>query len=92
MANSTALDRSKKVTISLPASLLEIIDNLAQERKESRSVIIAEMVRKIADEEFEAEMREGYLANAEFAKQLAEEDMEAGNENWPEWVDTSHKS
>ncbi len=85
MAVRAIQERSEKITISIPASLLATVDELARERKSSRSAIIAELVRKLAQEKLEEELREGYLANAEFAKELAEADLEAGNEVWSEW-------
>ena len=70
----------RKITISLPASILELVDQLAQEQASNRSAVIAGMVEKLAQERFETEMREGYIANHDLAQQMAEDNLAAGNE------------
>jgi metal-responsive CopG/Arc/MetJ family transcriptional regulator len=85
MANQGVLDKSVKITISLPASLLNIIDLLVQEQSSNRSAVIAEILSKIAQERFEAEMREGYLAMADLAKEVAEDYRSVGNETLIEY-------
>jgi metal-responsive CopG/Arc/MetJ family transcriptional regulator len=85
MANGTTKERAKKITISLPANLLKRIDALVEENQSNRSAVIADLVRKLDQERFEEEMREGYIANAELSKQIAEEWEPLVNKTWPEW-------
>jgi metal-responsive CopG/Arc/MetJ family transcriptional regulator len=85
MTTQTKMDRTEKITISIPASLLATIDELVKERKSNRSAVIAELVRKLEREKFEAEMRDAYLENAEEAQQIAEEWFPLEAEIWPEW-------
>jgi len=85
MLNLRETSQSSKITISLPVYLLDTVDVLVQEKHSNRSAVIAEILAQVARERFEAEMRAGYEANASFARQIAEEDLAAGNETWPEY-------
>ena len=85
MTTQTKIDRTEKITISIPASLLATIDELVKERKSNRSAVIAELVRKLEREKFEAEMRDAALENAEEGLQIAEEWFPYAAEIWPEW-------
>ena len=62
-----------KVTISLPASLLETADLLARERSTTRSGVIADLLEKEKEARIEALMAEGYREMAEENLRLAEE-------------------
>lgn len=84
MTNST-IDRAKKITISLPTSLLHLVDNIAQEQQSSRSAVIASVLEKLAQERFEEEMRLAYLENAEEAEEIAGDFSKIEHETWPEW-------
>ena len=85
MPDTTERGRAREVTISLPAFLLEMIDQLAKEQATSRSFIIAQEIQKLTQEGFETKMRDGYIAHYGVAQQMAEEDLVAGNEVWAEW-------
>ena len=74
MSTQVNLDRTEKITISIPASLLATVDELVKEHKSSRSnKMIVEILSKAAQERFEAEIREICLENAEEAQEIAEE-------------------
>lgn len=65
--------RTSKVTISLPTSLLRFADALAQERLTTRSRIVAELLKKEEEAKTQALMAEGYREMAEENQRLAEE-------------------
>ncbi len=64
--------RVSKVTISLPAPLLEFADRLARERATTRSGVIAGLLRKEEEAEIQALMAAGYQEMAEKNRRLAE--------------------
>ncbi len=84
-ATTDKADKTRKIIIRLPASLLELVDTLVQERQSNRSAIIAELLGKIKRERYEIMMREAYLANAEEAEEIAEEYIKLVGETWPVW-------
>jgi len=65
--------RVKKVTISIPPSLLKFADLLASEASTTRSGIIAQLLEKEEEARTEALMAEGYLEMAEENLREAEE-------------------
>jgi metal-responsive CopG/Arc/MetJ family transcriptional regulator len=71
---------SAKVTISLPRKLLVFADRLAEESSESRSAIVAGLLRKEEEARIEALMIEGYREFAEENLREAEESMHAASE------------
>ncbi len=79
------MEKSIKITISLPAYLLDTIDALVKEQASNRSAVIADVLDKIAEERFEAEMREGYLEMAELAREMAEDYRPIANETLIEY-------
>ena len=70
--------KAHRVTISLPISILTLLDTIAKERAVSRSFVIVQVMEKLAQERLEIAMRDGYMANYELVQQMAEEDLEAG--------------
>ena len=62
-----------KVTISLPVSLLEVADRLAEEKSTSRSGVIASLLEKEEESRIEALMEQGYREMAEESHLLAEQ-------------------
>ncbi|MBI4337474.1 MAG: ribbon-helix-helix protein, CopG family [Chloroflexi bacterium] len=76
---------TSKVTISLPADLLERLDTLAKERGVSRSGVIAEMLARWMAELEEQSMAEGYMALAGEALAFAEGGVDAAREALPQW-------
>ena len=61
-----------KITVSLPSSLLTVLDRLAHQWATTRSGTIAELLRRAEQEELERELAEGYTAWAKVNKQEAE--------------------
>ncbi len=78
-------DKSAKFTISLPSSIVEVLDELVEEKHSNRSAVVASLLRDVALKRLEAEMQAGYEAMYDFAKELAEEDFQATSETWPDY-------
>ena len=85
MLDVTERNKARKITISLPASLLEMIDELAKEQATSRSAIIAQEMQKVALERLEAELKEAYAENVQENNQILEEFSPLIKETWSEW-------
>jgi len=65
--------RVSKVTISIPAPLLDFADRVARERSTTRSGLIAELLRQEEEAQIQALMVEGYREMAEENRHMAEE-------------------
>jgi len=77
--------RAVKLTISLPRNLISLTDEIAQERKVSRSKVISSCLQEMAEKRKLAEMEEGYKAMAKENRRLAEEALPIVLETWPSW-------
>ncbi len=62
-----------KVTISLPANLIDYADRLAKERVTTRSGVIASLLEKEERSRIDALMEEGYREMADENQRIAEE-------------------
>jgi metal-responsive CopG/Arc/MetJ family transcriptional regulator len=62
-----------KLTISLPRDLLSITDEIAAEKKISRSKVVYMCLRDLADQRLQLKMAEGY-------KMLAEDNLKFANQ------------
>lgn len=69
-----------KITISIPAPLLDFADRLAQERATTRSGVIAGLLRQEEEAEIQALMAEGYQEMAEENLREAEEALNLTSE------------
>jgi len=74
-----------KLTISLPGDLLSFADELAGERRLSRSRFIAACLRDYIERLKEAQMKEGYEAMAEEQRRFAAAALTLAGEVLPEW-------
>ena len=74
-----------KLTISLPRSLISFADEVANERKISRSKVIASCLKDFAEQRRLAELEEGYKAMAEEQRQFAAVTSALAHEVVPEW-------
>ena len=74
-----------KVTLSLPRGLVRFADSLAASEKVSRSKFIAGVLQKLADNEEERLMAEGYLAMAQENKEFAETIVPLVDEVLSDW-------
>lgn len=77
--------RAAKLTISLPRSLISLTDEIAQERKISRSKVISSCLQEMAERRKLAEMEEGYKVMAEENRRLAEQALPIVLKTWPSW-------
>jgi metal-responsive CopG/Arc/MetJ family transcriptional regulator len=74
-----------KLTISLPQELVSLADQIAKEKKVSRSSVIASSLRDMADKRRVAEMTAGYRAMGKEQQRLAEMSAKVAREVLPEW-------
>jgi len=65
------MSQVEKVTISLPRRLILFADELADERKISRSKLIAACLQEFAEQHELAQLEEGYKAMAEENRKFA---------------------
>ena len=75
-----------KVTISLPADLLQLTDETAQAERKPRSGIIRDALASYIKERERQEMIKGYQEMAALNRTLAEEPMAAVNETWANYA------
>ena len=74
-----------KVTISLPRNLILFADELANERKISRSKAISICLQEFAEQRKLAELEQGYKAMAEQQRQFEAVALALAHEVLPEW-------
>lgn len=79
------MDTTTRLTISLPRSLLAFTDEVANEKKISRSRVISNCLQEAAEKQEIAEMEEGYRAMAEEHRQFAEMASTIAHEVVPKW-------
>jgi metal-responsive CopG/Arc/MetJ family transcriptional regulator len=75
----------EKLTISLPKDLITLTDEIAKERRVSRSKVVSACLEEMAQKRFRKEMEEGYRAMAEENKQLARMAFGAQRKVVPAW-------
>ena len=70
---TSAAQSKKRINIELPQTIIEKLNGLARQIKSSRSELIRSLIsEKLAEkekEEFELNMKEGYIANYDFIKE-----------------------
>lgn len=67
-----------KMTVTIDASLIGVLDRLSHERKESRSRIVEEAIRSWQRSRIKEELIEGYRAMAKEDVETAEDHLSAG--------------
>ena len=55
-------NQSTKLTVSVPNDLLLLTDQIARQKKLSRSKLVTKCLQQLADEHLRAQMEEGYRA------------------------------
>ena len=70
----------QRVTIALDRQIVEEIDQLSKEQKESRSHIIEEAIKLWRKSQLEKELIKGYLAMSKENSETAEANLVAGEE------------
>jgi metal-responsive CopG/Arc/MetJ family transcriptional regulator len=76
--------QTEKITISLPRDLIQLADELAKEKRVSRSKVVSLCLRELADRRLLMQMAEGYIDMAKENRQFAEQAMNLANEVLPE--------
>jgi metal-responsive CopG/Arc/MetJ family transcriptional regulator len=79
------MGRTTKLTVSLPEELISFADEIARERKVSRSKVLSSCLSEYAERHRAAEMAEGYQAMAKELRQVAATASEIEHEVIPEW-------
>jgi len=74
-----------KLTISIPRSLISFADEVAKERKVSRSRVISACLQDFAEQRRRAELEEGYKVMAEEQRQFAVVALALAHEVVPDW-------
>ncbi len=74
-----------KLTISLPKSLISFTDEVASEENISRSKVISNCLRELAQKRTIELLKEGYKAMAEEQRQFAAVAFELAHEVVSEW-------
>lgn len=74
-----------KLTISLPKSLISFADEVASERKISRSKVVSSCLQEFAERRKLALMEEGYKEMAEEQRQFAVMASALAHEVVPKW-------
>ncbi len=69
---------SVKVTISLPSSLAQFIDELAARQERPRSTVVAGLLEEKRQQLFEQELRQAYLETSEDSLRFAQEAASLG--------------
>lgn len=79
------MGRTAKLTISLPRELILLADQIAREKKISRSKVVSACLQDLAEKQRVAEMAEGYKAMAREQRQFAAMTSKIAHEVLPEW-------
>lgn len=73
------------LSLRLPAWATEFIDHRCGETGESKTQVVLEAISHLRAAQVQALMREGYEEMRSVNRQMAEDDLAAGNESLPEW-------
>ena len=79
------MGRTAKLTISLPEELISFADEIAKEKKISRSKVFSSCLQELAEKHRFAEMAEGYRAIAKEQRRFAAIASEIEHEVTLEW-------
>ncbi|MBM4463896.1 MAG: hypothetical protein FJ012_11340 [Chloroflexi bacterium] len=74
-----------KLTISLPSNLVSLADEVAREKRISRSKVVSSCLEELARKRFEEQMAEGYKAMADEHSEFARLTQDIAHEVIPEW-------
>lgn len=75
----------ERVTISLPRSLIALTDQLASEKKTSRSKVVSACLQEFAQKRMLDLMEEGYRVMADEHREFARITAKAASEVVPPW-------
>ncbi len=74
-----------RITISLPREMIAFADEVASERKISRSKVLSSCLQEFAEQRRLAKLEEGYKAMAKENKEFAKMAFELQRRVVPEW-------
>jgi metal-responsive CopG/Arc/MetJ family transcriptional regulator len=74
-----------KLTISMPRDLIALADEVASEKRTSRSKVIAACLQELAERRLRAEMEEGYKVMAKEQREFADMTFELQRRVVPKW-------
>ena len=74
-----------KLTISLPRDLIALTDEIAEERKVSRSKVVSACLQELATKRLRAEMEKGYKVMANEQRKFAKMSFELQRRVALEW-------
>lgn len=75
----------EKLTISLPRHLIALTEEIAEERKVSRSKVVSLCLQELARQRLRTQMEEGYKVMAEENRQFAKMAFELQRRVVPNW-------
>ena len=79
------MNRTARLTISLPRELVSFADEIAKERKISRSKVLSSCLRELVEKHKAEKMAEGYKVLARDQKSFAGMASRIEHEVIPEW-------
>ncbi len=77
--------RVAKLTISLPKDLIALTDEIASERKVSRSKVVSSCLQEFAEKRLREGMEEGYKAMNEEQREFAKMSFDLQRRVVPDW-------
>ena len=77
--------RAEKLTISLPSNLIQVADEIAHEKKISRSKVVSSCLQELAEKRMKEKMAEGYKMMTKEHLKFAKESLPLANEVLHEW-------
>ena len=77
--------QAEKITLSLPSELVRVTDEVAKERRTSRSKVVSSCLRELADKRLRERLEEGYRAMAKDNQRFAQVAGYLAEEVLPEW-------
>jgi len=77
--------RVEKLTITLPKDLIAFTDEIAREKRISRSKVVSTCLRELSEKRLRAEMEEGYKFIAREQRKFAKMSFELQRRIVPEW-------
>jgi metal-responsive CopG/Arc/MetJ family transcriptional regulator len=72
--------RTEKLTISIPRDLAKVTDEIAKEKKITRSKLVVSCLKEMVDKRLEARMVQGYKATSKASLDFAESNIALADE------------
>ena len=75
----------EKLTVSVPKDLITLADEVAREKKISRSKVVSACLQELAEKRLQEKMAVGYKKMAKEHLKFAEKTLPLTRETLPEW-------